>query len=132
MVSSPDFERFRKAQLATHSKALRDILGPLLDDYSLRTAAGSDLGAIVLKAWDISVSMNSSHLTFQIQFPETSQKFNASTMVSKDKTYIAPMTLQVRQVRLKLVVTPIVTMRDDRGTTIRAKNLHRATVLTMA
>jgi hypothetical protein len=31
-----------------------------------------------------------------------------------------------------LVITPVVTMRDDCGTTIKAKNLHHFTVLTTA
>jgi hypothetical protein len=103
----------------------------MLDNNSLRSVAGGELGVIIVKAWDISVSMNSSNLTFQVYFPETAQKFSAATMISKDKHYADPISLQVKQVRLKLVITPVVTMRDDRGTTIRAKNLHRATVLTM-
>ncbi|KAK2629278.1 hypothetical protein QTJ16_000098 [Diplocarpon rosae] len=131
IVSSPNWAAFRKASLAIHSKRLRDILGPMLNDYSLRSTAGSDLGAVILKAWDLSVNMNTSQLTFQIYFPETAQKFNASTMIAKDKKYIDPMALQIKQARLKLVITPVVTMRDDRGTTIRAKNLHKSTVLTM-
>ncbi|PBP27504.1 hypothetical protein BUE80_DR001761, partial [Diplocarpon rosae] len=131
IVSSQNWVAFRKASLAIHSKRLRDILGPMLNDYSLRSTAGSDLGAVILKAWDLSVNMNTSQLTFQIYFPETAQKFNASTMIAKDKNYIDPMSLQIKQARLKLVITPVVTMRDDRGTTIRAKNLHKSTVLTM-
>ncbi|EKD19809.1 hypothetical protein MBM_01761 [Drepanopeziza brunnea f. sp. 'multigermtubi' MB_m1] len=132
VVKGPTWDLFRKSQLATHSKALREILGPMLDNNSLRSVAGGDLGAIIIKAWEISVSINSSKLTFQVYFPETAQKFSAATMISKDKHYVDPMTLQIKQVRLKLVITPVVTMRDDRGTTIRAKNLHRANVLTMA
>ncbi|KAI6710515.1 hypothetical protein JHW43_006956 [Diplocarpon mali] len=131
IVSSPNWAAFRQTSLATHSKRLRDILGPMLNDYSLRSTAGSDLGAIILKAWDLSVNMNTSQLTFQIYFPETAQKFNASTMIAKDKKYTDAMALQIKQARLKLVITPVVTMRDDRGTTIRAKNLHKSTVLTM-
>ena len=62
---------------------------------------------------------------------ETASKFNAATMISKDQPNVDAMQLQIHQTRLKLVITPVVTMRDDRGTTIKAKNLHHSTVLTM-
>jgi hypothetical protein len=107
------------------------MLGPLLNDGSDRTAAGRDLGAIAIKAWELSVKMHTSYLTFQVYFPETASKFSASTMVAKDRRRVNPIILQTRQTRLKLVITPVITMRDDRGTTIKAKNLHLSSVLTM-
>ncbi|XMA15756.1 hypothetical protein WAI453_008547 [Rhynchosporium graminicola] len=130
-VSSPRWESYRNEQLSIHSRQLRDILGPMLDDKADRSKAGKDLGYIALKAWDISEHMNTSQLTFQVSFPETAGKFVAATMISKDDGHIHPMALQLSQARLKLIITPVITMRDDRGTTIKAKNLHFATVLTM-
>ena len=114
-----------------HSKKLRDILGPLLNHGCSRADAGRDLGAITIKAWELSVKMFTSQLTFQIYFPETATKFHAATMIAKDQPRADPMHLQIRQTRLKLVITPVITLRDDRGTTIKAKNLHMSTVLTM-
>ena len=107
------------------------MLGPLLNNGSPRAEAGKDLGAIAIKAWELSVNMYSSHLSFQVYFPETSGKFNAATMIAKDQPRLDSMQLQIQQVRLKLVITPVITMRDDRGTTIKDKNLHKSTVLTM-
>lgn len=102
-----------------------------MNDSTLRSVAGGDLGALILKAWDLSIKINTAPLTFQILFPETAGKFNASTMIAKDKPWADQMQLQIKQTRLKLVITPVVTMRDDRTRTIRAKNLHHSSVLTM-
>ncbi|KAH7342835.1 hypothetical protein BKA65DRAFT_478708 [Rhexocercosporidium sp. MPI-PUGE-AT-0058] len=130
-VGSPQWENYRSGQLSNHSKQLRDILGPMLDDSADRSKAGKDLGFIALKAWDISEHMNTAQVTFQVYFPETAGKFTAATMISRDITDTSPMSLQLNQTRVKLVITPVITMRDDRGTTIKAKNLHFSTVLTM-
>jgi hypothetical protein len=131
VVGSSDYNTFRSNQLIYHTKRLRDMLGPMLNMNCARAEAGRDLGAIAVQAWDICVQMHTSFLTFQVYFPETSTKFTASTMEAKDQRDRDPMQLQIAQIRLKLVITPVVTMRDDRGTTIRAKNLHKSSVLTM-
>jgi hypothetical protein len=131
IISSKDYQSFRSLQLNYHTKRLRDMLGPLLNTNTQRAEAGRDLGAIAVKAWELSVKMHTSHLTFQVFFPETASKFNAATMIAKDQPNVDAMQLQIHQTRLKLVITPVVTMRDDRGTTIKAKNLHHSTVLTM-
>jgi hypothetical protein len=103
----------------------------MLNDNVDRTTAGKDLGVIAVKAWDLSAKMNSSGLTFQIIFPETASKYNASSMIAKDQAPGRGMDLQIKQTRLKLVITPVITIRDDRGTTLIAKNIHQSTVLTM-
>jgi hypothetical protein len=107
------------------------MLGPLLNPGCVRAEAGRDLGALVIKAWELSVKMYTSHLTFQVYFPVTAAKFMAATMITKDRPGVDAMHLQIKQTRLKLVITPVITLRDDRGTTIKAKNLHLSTVLTM-
>lgn len=131
VVASRNYHEFRAKQLSVHTKALRDMLGPLLDDGVQRSQAGVDLGAIAILAWDMSAKMHTSRVTFQIYFPETNGKFNAPTMKAKDYTGTDQMQLQIDQARLKLVITPVITMRDDRGTTIRAKALQSAQVLVM-
>jgi hypothetical protein len=128
VVASPTFANFRQEQLTFHTKGLRDILGPLLNADCARSQAGRELGTIVITAWELSVKMYTCRLTFQIYFPETTAKFNAATMHAVDSD-ADPVKLQISQARLKLVVTPVITLRDDRGTTIKAKNLHQANVL---
>ena len=131
IVASNNYTAFRSHQLNLHSKKLRDMLGPMLNDGAPRGEAGKNLGALAVHAWELSVKMHTSHLSFQIYFPETAAKFSATTMMAKDRTSADPMQLQISQTRLKLVVTPVVTLRDDRGSTIKAKNLHPAWVLIM-
>lgn len=131
IVASPNYQDFRLTEISIHSKKLRDMLGPFLNPGCVRAEAGRDLGAIVIKAWELSIKMFTSHLTFQVYFPETASKFMAATMIAKDQPRVDPIRLQIKQTRLKLVITPVITLRDDRGTTIKAKNLHLSTVLTM-
>jgi hypothetical protein len=107
------------------------MLGPMLNDNVERASAGKDLGAIAVHSWDLSVKMHTERLTFQIYFPETASKFTAATMKAKDNIRADPMQLQIQQTRLKLVITPVITMRDDRGTTIKAKSIHSSNVLLM-
>lgn len=131
IVDSPRFNNFRNEQLNLHTKRLRDLLGPLLNTECARSQAGKELGTITVTAWDLSVKMYTSHLSFQVYFPDTTAKFNAATMVATD-TDQDPVKLQIQQARLKLVITPVITMRDDRGTTIKVKNLRMANVVLMA
>jgi hypothetical protein len=132
VVAARDYSSFRAQQLNFHTKALRDILGPMLNDGAVRSEAGKDLGAIAVHSWELSVKMHTAGLTFQIYFPETASKFTAATMKAKDRVNADPMQLQVQQVRLKLVITPVITMRDDKGTTIKAKAIHSSNVLLMS
>lgn len=132
VVAARDYPSFRAEQLNVHTKALRDILGPMLNDEVIRSEAGRDLGAIAVHSWELSVKMHTQGLTFQIYFPETASKFTAATMTPKDRTNADPMQLQIQQIRLKLVITPVITMRDDKGTTIKAKALHSSNVLLMS
>lgn len=130
LVHSPMFVNFRTEQLNYHAKRLRDMLGPLLNDDCARAEAGKEIGNIAAASWDLAVKMATSHLTFQIYFPDTNTKFSSATMIAKDNN-TEPARLQTSQTRLKLVVTPVITLRDDRGTTIIARSLHPSCVLTM-
>lgn len=107
------------------------MTGPLLNGNCDRRPAGHELALLVVTAWELAVKMNTERITFQIYFPATADKFSASTMTAKD-TNVSAMQLQLQQCRLKLVITPVVTIRDDRGLTIMAKNILSADVLIMA
>lgn len=115
-------------QTAYHGKCIRDFLIRLVSPDVSRIVAGNDIGNIVTKAWDLIAEMSSSGITFKTHFPETSTKFTASLMepVNSD---ISPMKLQNAGAKVRLVITPLVTLRDDRGTSIRCKNLVISKVL---
>lgn len=133
IIKDKDYKVLRSTRLTQHSNSLRGILGSLLNEDCDFDSAGRNLGAIVALAFDLCQSLHSSALTFQIVFPNlTTTKFNASTMIVRDKTFIKPLALnRIAMTRLKLVISPMVTLRDDRGTTIKAKSLQLATVLTI-
>lgn len=108
------------------------MLGPMLNAGSDRVTAGRDLGTLAIRVWDQSAKNNSAPYTFQTYFPDTNSKFSAGSMIARDRPNVDPTQLQIKQVRVKLVITPVVTLRNDCGTTIKAKSLHFATVLLMA
>ena len=128
MKVSPRFNVFRHDQLTLHSKRLRDMLGPLLSKGCSRTQSCAAILAITTTAWELSFKMHTSHLSFKIFFPETTAKFNSDSMIALGTTE-DPHQLQCQQTRLNLVVTPVITLRDDRGTTIKVKNVCKADVL---
>jgi hypothetical protein len=130
VVSSPYYQEFRKRMIDDHTKSVRDMVGPLLNYDCERGPAGQELGRFVIKAWTLSMRMHTEHVTFQVHYPDTATKFVAATMLPKD-TDIDAMQLQIQQTRVKLVLSPAVTMRDDRGTSITAKSILPAEVLVM-
>jgi len=132
IVDSDDYHNYRRNQLNHHTRSLRDMLGPLLNEGCERAIAGREIGEVTVKAWELSVKMYTSCLTFQIFFPETCAKFTSAIMNSRDHPNENPNVLQTKQIRVKLVMTPIITLRDDRSTTIRVKNLLHSDVLLMA
>jgi len=132
IAQHPSYAAYQNMRITFHSTKLRGILGPLLNTHAVRNTAGVDLGRIVKRVWDLSVAIHTSYMTFQIYFPETNSKFNAATMWAKDQPGEDQTQLQFNQLRLKLVITPVITVRDDSTTSIRTQNLHKAVVLTMA
>ncbi|EMR85332.1 hypothetical protein ACHAPC_009508 [Botrytis cinerea] len=132
VINAPEFARFRNDSLTNHTKHLRDILGPLMNEGTSKSKAGTDLGAIIIASMDLCCRMWTAKLSFQVIFPELlGNKFTAGTMIAKDHPRDNPYQLQTKQKRLKLVMTPSITMRDDNSITIIAKSLHKASVLLM-
>lgn len=131
IVSNEAYGIFRDGQIEYHSTELRNRLGLLLDENTDRNQSRSGVRAIVANAWDLSEAMNVSRIQFPVNYPDTAGKFVAATMVAKDRQDVDPMQIQIHQTRLKLIISPCITLRDDRGLTIVAKNLVNATVLLM-
>ncbi|TQS37715.1 hypothetical protein Golomagni_01801 [Golovinomyces magnicellulatus] len=130
IIEHEEYNQWRSTRLVQHTMHLQDLLGSLLNQNCNLASAGRDLGAIVVLAFDLCARMHSSSMTFQIAFPEITTKFNANTMIACDRAPGEYLASQATMIRLKLIITPIVTLRDDRGTTIKAKSLQLARVLT--
>lgn len=131
IIDHPDYQVWRAKKLHEHTKEMRNMLGPMLNAGSDRAVAGRDLGVLAIRGWDQSAKNNAAPYTFQTYFPETNSKFSAGSMIARDRPGVDPNHLQIKQVRVKLVITPVITLRDDGGTTIKARSLHFATVLLM-
>ncbi|KAL3424495.1 protein phosphatase [Phlyctema vagabunda] len=131
VVDSDAYEDWRYKELARHSGKLRKMFGPLLNADIVRADAGTDLGLIVAFTLDLSAKMNTSDYSFKYIFPPTSANFQPSTMVVKDFPGHDPSRLQIQQVRVRLSMTPSITIRDDRTASIITKTLHKASVLVM-
>lgn len=131
IIEDPNYREWRSTKLHDHSRELRNMLGPMLNAGADRSLAGKDLGCLAIMVWDQSAKNNSAPYTFQTYFPDTNSKFSAGSMIARDRPGIDSTLLQIKQARVKLVITPVITLRDDGGTTIKARSLHFATVLLM-
>jgi hypothetical protein len=103
-------------------------LGPVLNTAAKRADAGKDLSAIAARAFDLSAKMYTSGWTFLVVMPETGCRFLHPSMVQRNSKE-SPLNLHIQQVRVKLVVTPSITMRDDHMMTIRTKTIESSNVL---
>lgn len=131
IVNSENYLSYRAYKLAEHTKALRTLLGPVLDKGAARASAGREIAAIVVSAFELAQKMHTSSWAFSSHFPECGTKFIESGMDCRNRGKETAMNLQLRQARVKLSMTPVITMRDDRGVAIRVKQLAPAYVLCM-
>ncbi|CAD6506018.1 BgTH12-06950 [Blumeria graminis f. sp. triticale] len=131
ILNHKDYNSWRSNKLKQHVAYLRDILRQFLSENCDYTSAGRELGAITVKAFGIFSSIHRSGLAFKIIFPETTSKFNASTMIAHEQTCAQEYAQQTSMRRLKLAVTPLITILDYRGSVIKEKTLHLAKVLTV-
>jgi hypothetical protein len=130
ILKDPDFPAFRQRKESFHQQRLKTIVGPLMDLTASRHDAGFDLHNIASTAFQVSANMFQSRLNFQFVWNDTCSKFVAECHVAKD-TNLDPSTLQTKQWRLKLVITPGITLRDDRGLNLVPKRVLRSEVLVM-
>ncbi|CCU81751.1 hypothetical protein BGHDH14_bgh05015 [Blumeria hordei DH14] len=131
ILNHEDYSSWRSNKLKQHIAYLRDILSQFLSENCDHTSAGRELGAITIKAFSIFSSIHCSGLAFKIKFPEITSKFNTSTMIDHDQTCAQNYAQRTSKRLLKLVVTPLITILDYRGTVMKEKTLHRAKVLTV-
>jgi hypothetical protein len=132
-VSDEKYLVYRSYYLNKHTANLRAKLGPLLDPGVQRANAGKDIGKIVVRAYDLSANMYQSFKTFVVTFPECGARFIDSSMVCRDDVIPENNTLalQIKQARIKLTMSPVITIRDDRVRSIDVKSVQESHVLTM-
>lgn len=130
MLSHPSFTDYRAGRTSFHQQRLKTIVGPLMDPAASRSDAGFDLHAVASAALQVSALMFQSRLNFEFSWSTTCSKFSVDFHVPKDAP-MDPLMLQQRQYRLKLVVTPSILFRDDRGVSASTKRVLRSEVFVM-
>jgi len=130
MLANPSFTEYRARRISFHQQRLKTIVGPLMDPDASRTDAGFDLHAVASTALQVSALLFQSRLSFEFSWSVTCSKFSIDFHVPKDPP-VDPLMLQQRQYRLKLVVTPSILFRDDRGVSVNPKRILRSEVFVM-
>lgn len=130
ILMDSEFPAFRQRKENFHHQRLKTIAGPLMDMSASRSDAGYDLHNIAATALQTSANIFQSRLNLQFAWNTTCSKFSVEAHTAKETT-IDPVTLQMKQWRLKLVITPSITIRDDRGLSSAPTRVLRSEVLVM-
>ncbi len=129
-MSQKGWPAFRVHCLSTHTHNIRAIVGPFLNEGVSRSTAAREIGAVISMAFDLSARIFTSEQTFVMTFPKCGSRFLHTSMICVDPTINeSPLDIHVRQVVLKLVITPTITMRDDRKMSITVRSLQNSDVL---
>ncbi|MCJ1336651.1 hypothetical protein MMC09_001929 [Bachmanniomyces sp. S44760] len=130
MQGKPGFNDWLDSKARTMSASLHGILGPLLPPTI--DQASTDLVYLVTHAFRISVKMHMRPMIYDISFPKVNQHayFNPSTMLNRDPMITDdPLSIQRKQYRVRLVVSPIVVITDLLTPVLNPKTVHHAEVL---
>ncbi|KAF7539927.1 hypothetical protein G7054_g1812 [Neopestalotiopsis clavispora] len=130
--SGAEADEFRDRSVAKHVGMLMEILKPMrscsIDDETARRA----LTVVINAAWTITTHVWTSGMTLHYYFPETGSKFAYGTMRSINYTDTPSDQMQYQQYRIMLVVTPTLSLRDDRDMDrLRTHELLKSDVLVM-
>ncbi|KAJ4397951.1 hypothetical protein N0V85_006412 [Neurospora sp. IMI 360204] len=134
MVDHPKWAEFKNYKVNDHYQRFKKMVGPFLPPgpkSDVRDEALFDLFSIAEKAWSIAQMGWESRMTYVYLWSETCSKFVEANHTALNSDMNGAM-LQQRQMRISLVVTPGVTMRDDsRGMNIGTSLVRRSDVLVM-
>ncbi|KAH9898773.1 hypothetical protein F4778DRAFT_195861 [Xylariomycetidae sp. FL2044] len=134
MLANSDYQAFRQAKIDHHTEMLRLCLAPLRSSDCTEEKAQKAMRLVVSATWDVSTKIWASGMTLHFHFPETGDKFAYGTMDALNIAQFGKTVeeLQWSQMRLSLIVTPSLSIRDDRdGTNLRTYHIRKAEVLVM-
>ena len=124
------FQEFRQYKATFHCDRVKLIVGPMLPTIKARQESQWDLFSIVTSAMELSACMFQGRRLFSFIWNDTCAKFAAENHNALDNM-MPPMTLQVRQWRLKLVITPGIAVRDERNPAI-VRRVLKSDVMVMS
>jgi hypothetical protein len=123
---------FRTNLVAKHSGMLMDILKPMRSCVVDDEKAHKALNIVVNAAWTITSKIWTSGMTLHFFFPETGSKYSFGTMRPMNFLTVHPEQMQYSQFRVMLIITPTLSLRDDRDLdSLRTHELMKADVLVM-
>ncbi|KAI0395011.1 hypothetical protein F5Y17DRAFT_457405 [Xylariaceae sp. FL0594] len=129
IAAAPEVSEFRRRTVDRHAHMMSALLEPCRsNDVSAETAAKS-IRIMVAACWDISLKVWSSGKTLHYVFPECAHKFSPGTMEALNGHHIGatPEQLLASQCRVSLVITPTMTLRDDRDAShMQCYAIHKA------
>lgn len=131
---NPDVGEFRQRNIERHANMMAALFEPCRSRGIPPDAIVKSLKIMVAACWDISIKIWGSGKTLHYVFPECASKFSPGTMDALNGHHIAssPEGLVNSQCRVSLVVTPTMTLRDDRDASrMQCFAVHKAQVLVM-
>ncbi|KAL2156843.1 hypothetical protein VTH06DRAFT_4073 [Thermothelomyces fergusii] len=135
MAEGANAAAFKNYKLTQHHQHLKTMQQQQQQQQQGGRAAANeafyDLFTITTAAWDLSGRLLRSRLTFQYAWADAGARFAAETHEPLDRAAVDRPALRHEHCRLRFCATPAVTVRDDRGVTIDARNILKAGVLLM-
>ncbi|KAH8677943.1 hypothetical protein BX600DRAFT_506936 [Xylariales sp. PMI_506] len=122
ILDDPASAAFGTSLVAKHGGMLSTILRPMRSCIYDDEQATKALKVAVNIAWKITCKIWSSGMTLHFFFPETGTKFSYGTMKPMNYQHVSPETMQYSQYRIMLVISPTLSLRDDRD--MRALRTH--------
>ncbi|KAI1159534.1 hypothetical protein F5B18DRAFT_677162 [Nemania serpens] len=134
IAMSKEASEFRRRTVDRHANIMSALLEPCRAQGVSADVVHKSLRIMVAACWDISIKVWSSGKTLHYVFPECANKFSPGTMEALNGHHMAssPEDLVQSQCRVSLVVTPTMTLRDDRDAArMQCQAIHKAQVLVM-
>jgi len=134
IAGSPEVGEFRRRTVDRHANMMSALLEPCRSQNVTAETAAKSIRIMVAACWDISLKVWSSGKTLHYVFPECAHKFSPGTMEALNGHHMGatPEQLVNSQCRVSLVVTPTMTLRDDRDAAhMQCHAIHKAQVLVM-
>lgn len=128
ILASTRAETFKATRKTSHMERLYHMVAPFVP-VANRARALRDLNGIVAVAFDLSAKLWLSRMTFLFLFNDPATKFSPGSQQAVIENDNQMEGKSIETWRVKLTVTPTVTLRDDREMTIRVKQILKAKVL---
>jgi len=132
IMSATDYDTFRQRRLNTIVSEIRNVFAavraPSAND---ETTISHGLNQLAEQAWRLGERMLSSGIGFHFYFPQIGHRFFVNTMLAVCPTNEEPAQIQTRGARISLVVTPVITARDDRERSLVVHSIALADVVCM-